>query len=451
MATFVLMPKLGQEMTEGTLLCWLKQEGEAVVKGEPIAEIETAKVTAEVEAPVDGVLLRHLVPEGATVPCQEAIAFIGAAAEEIPLLPPKIPAAAAGAAQDVLATAAALSTQGADRTEAGRLAAGSDGRAEIQQGEGEEGGRPVPAPASEAGTSKSGYAPASPLAKRLAREHGIELRGVRGSGSAGSVRARDLQPLIAASRRPTPLSAPPGAAPLPQGGILIPHSRMRRRIAERVLQSAQRLPHFFISLDIDMGEALKLRASAAPRLAQQFGMELTINDLLVKAAALALREHPLLNSSWTDEGIRVHAEINIGIVVALEEGLIVPVVRRADEKPLAEVCRELRTLIARARGGSLRRQETSGGTFSISNLGMHHIDRFTAIINEPESAVLAVGRIVERAVACDGQLIVRPMMTATLSCDHRVIDGVVGSAFLNRLRQILESPSLLLVERPPRP
>ncbi|MBI3091622.1 MAG: 2-oxo acid dehydrogenase subunit E2 [Candidatus Tectomicrobia bacterium] len=449
MATFVLMPKLGQEMTEGTLLCWLKQEGEDVVKGEPIAEIETPKVTAEVEAPADGVLLKHLVPEGATVPCQEAIAVIGAAAEDIPPLPPKFPTAPASAAQEVPAPATPF-TPGADHAEAELSAAGSDGRAGRPQRAGEEGGRSVPAPVPEAGGSKFGYVPASPLAKRLAREHGIELRGVRGSGSAGSVRARDLQPLIAASRRLAPLDVPPGAAPLPQRGIVIPHSSMRRRIAERVLQSTQRLPHFFISLDIDMGEALKLRAGAAPRLAQQVGVEVTINDLLVKAAALALRQHPLLNSSWTDEGIRVHAEINIGVVVALEEGLIVPVVRRADEKPLAQVCRELRTLSTRARDGSLRRQETSGGTFSISNLGMHHIDRFTAIINEPESAVLAVGSIAERAVAREGQLLVRPMMTATLSCDHRVIDGVVGSAFLNRLREILESPNLLLVEEPER-
>jgi pyruvate dehydrogenase E2 component (dihydrolipoamide acetyltransferase) len=387
MPTNVIMPALEMAQETGRLLRWLKAEGEAVVKGEPLMEIETDKVTVEIEAPANGVLAAVTAAEGADVPVGETVAQILAPGET--------------AAEAAIATAApeqapvAVAVPAAPAVEA--PAAGGNGRR----------GRPL----------------ASPKARRLAAERGLDLAVVSGSGPHGAIVAADLDGVDA---------VPPSAATddLEVGSIW-------RRMAERTSQSWQ-APHFFLTREVDARRLLSWRESVRSREGYE---SVTHTDLLVKVAAEALRRHPRANAAWADGRISSSGEVNVGIAVAVDDGLVVPVVHGADRLSLREIASRRATVVAAARAGKLRPQDVSGGTFTISNLGMYGVDAFLAILNAPQAAILAVGRIADRVVAEAGAPAVRPSLVLTLSCDHRVLDGARGAQFLETLVGLIEEPA----------
>jgi pyruvate dehydrogenase E2 component (dihydrolipoamide acetyltransferase) len=376
------MPALEMAQESGRILRWLKAEGDAVAKGEPLMEIETDKVTVDVEAPADGVLAGIRAEEGDDVPVGQAVAFVLAPGEELP----EPAAVAASPAATVPAPAPPTAPDG------------------------ERGERP---PAGEERRSL-----ASPKARRMARERGIDLAVVAGSGPGGAIVASDL---VAAST-----------------GAAIEVGAIWRRMAERTTASWQSTPHFFLLRDTDASELVTRRES----LRAQPGFEgVTHTDLLVKLAAEALRRHPQVTASWREGALVRSDEVNVGIAVAIEDGLVVPVVHGADGLRLDEIAARRVELVSAAREGRLQPHDVSGGTFTISNLGMYGIDAFLAIVNAPQAAILAVGRIAERVVPVDGEPAIRPMLTLALSCDHRVVDGARGAEFLDTLASFVERPS----------
>ncbi len=371
MAVQVVMPKLGMAMTEGEVVKWLKEDGAQVAKDEPIVQVMSKKITYEVRAPQAGVL-RHAVPPKQKVPVGAVIGYIAAPGEEVPLAPAAAPGPAAQA--EVLAT---------------------------------------------------------PMAKRLAREHGIDLREVRGTGPGGRIQESDVLAYLEQRRQaPAAPEAPPAAR-------VIPFAGMRRAIAERMTESLQTMAQVTVTTEADVTglvefvDRLKARA------------DISYTAVLVKAVAAALKQHPILNSTLVGDEIRLLDEINIGVGVALDEGLIVPVIRNADRLSLAEIDRELKRLAAAARAGTLTVDEVTGSTFTISNLGMYGVDAFTPIINPPEVAILGVGRIIEKPAVYRGQVAVRSLMTLSLTFDHRVVDGAPAAAFLQTLAGMLAQPALI--------
>ncbi|MFQ5747433.1 MAG: dihydrolipoamide acetyltransferase family protein [Gemmatimonadota bacterium] len=427
MATKVVMAQLSPTMEEGKLVEWKRAEGDVVEAGEILAEIETDKANMDVEALGAGVLRRILVEAGDTVPVGTLIAVIAGPDEDI---------------SDLLAGAAA------EVAPSGASAAAPEPADIAQPPEREEISAPGEAPPAPAG-SPAAAAPdrlkASPLARRMAREAGVPLSGVVGSGPGGRIVKRDVEAALAAprepaARRPAGTPRPPGPARLAEERLEL--SQMRKSIAARLVQSIGPVPHFFLTTEVDMGRALEMRARLNERLASG---KVGVNDLLVKVAAEALARHPEINASWDGDGIRRHGSADIGIAVALEDGLITPVVRGADRKGLVQISEEARALIERARARRLLPEEYTGATFSISNLGMFEIDEFTAIINPPESAILAVGATIQKPVVADGEVVVRRRMRVTMSCDHRVIDGAMGAAFLGTFKAMLENPLELVV------
>jgi len=400
MPTNVIMPALGVAQQTGTLLKWFKAEGQAVTKGEPLMEIETDKATVEIEAAASGILARVTAQAGDEVPVGQTIALILAPGEAL-LTKPAAPAVA-----PVLPP--------------------------LPQGEGRGEGR---ATTSTTTTTRSiptaqigGRVLASPKAKRIAKEQGIELSSLRGSGPEGSILAQDvlrsapenvLQPITATSAR-----------------TIIPLSPMRRIVGQRMTQSKQSAPHFYISMDVDMSAVTKLRSEAKVRGDESIP---SINDFILQAAARALTDFPSMNSSFTEQGIQQHAEINIGVAVALEEGLVVPVIRNADRLSLMELAKQSRELADKAQNKKLFPLDYEGGTFTVSNLGMLGADSFIAIINPPQCAILAVGRVAPRVVTDGDGIEIKSMMTATLSADHRVVDGASAARFLQRVKKLLES------------
>ncbi|MDQ3556863.1 MAG: 2-oxo acid dehydrogenase subunit E2, partial [Gemmatimonadota bacterium] len=291
-----------------------------------------------------------------------------------------------------------------------------------------------------------GRVKASPLARRLASEAGVEIGDVQGSGPNGRIVKRDIEGAMqaapAAEAPPQPAAAAPAPQPTAEGRDL-PLSPMRKTIAKRLTQSIGPVPHFFLTVEVDMGEAMAFRKRVNERFAEQ-GVRVSPNDLVIRATAAALRKHPFVNASWTGESIRQFDAVHIGVAVAVEEGLITPVIRNAHAKGIAEIAGEVKELAGRAREKKLKPEEYTGSTFSISNLGMFGITEFTAVINPPEAAILAVGNIEDKVVAVDGEVLIRPRMRLTLSCDHRVIDGATGAAFLQTLKQNLEDPMMML-------
>ena len=421
MASRVLMPKGSDTMTEGKVLKWLKNEGEKVASGDPLVEIETDKVDMEVESMGSGVLRKVLVKAGEMVPVGQLLAVIGSAEEDISSMisgdggaaakpPAEAPSAekkAAPAAFPAPQTTAAASVQ---------LVA------------------PAPQPAA------GGRILASPLARRLARDAGVDLSAIQGSGPGGRIIRRDVE---GAASAPGPVRVP-HVMPSPQGPEYRdePLSSMRKIIAQRLAQSLGPIPHFYLTIEVDMRKAKELRESANKI---NPDLRLSYNDIVVKACASALTQHPDVNASYLGESIRFHNRIHIGIAVAIEGGgLITPVIRNCDHKTLQEVSAESGDLIARARTRKLKPEEYTGGTFSISNLGMMGIEEFSAVINPPEGAILAVGAVVEKPVVENGQVTAGYRCRLTLSCDHRVVDGATGASFLQTLRQILENPVSLL-------
>ncbi|MEY4225634.1 MAG: hypothetical protein RL190_391 [Actinomycetota bacterium] len=416
MAEELVMPRLSDTMERGTIARWLKREGDAFTSGEVLAEIETDKALMELNAYDDGVLLRILVPDGGEADLGAPIAIVGQAGEEVP----DPPAGAAGepvAAPPVDAEPAAPSSASAT------------------------------APATPAAELR-----ASPVARRLAGEHGIDLRVLagRGSGPDGRIVKVDVERLIGklgegpalTAAGPTP--APPKPVPASLAGeVRIERpSSMLRAIAQRMGESNGPIPHFYVESQVDMRRALDLRRELNEALAGD--AKVSVTDMIVRASALALMEHPEVHRSWVAEGLAYHPHANVGIAVALDEGLIVPVVRQAEARSLVEIARTADDLAERARAGRLLQDEIEGGTFTVSNLGMFGVTRFMAIINPPEPAILAVGATVDTPVAEGGEVVVRPIMTLTLSCDHRATSGAGGAALLQSLKRLLEQPVLLL-------
>jgi pyruvate dehydrogenase E2 component (dihydrolipoamide acetyltransferase) len=408
MATDVIMPALGVAQEKGTLLHWLKAEGQSVAKGEPLMEIETDKATVEIEAPASGTLTNVTASAGDEIPVGNKIAVILAPGE--------------------VATPAALQDPHPRPLPVG------EGKSEarlVPQSEILSEGHPLPVGEGRGeGSAVRGKMLASPAAKRIAREKGIDLGTLQGSGPEGSILAEDV------------LRAAAAKAPLPKGVLeakaVVPLSPMRRIVGQRMTQSKQTAPHFYVSIDIDMTAVNKIRAAWKEREERTVP---SINDFILQACARALKDFPSLNSTYTEQGIMMHADINIGTAVALEEGLVVPVIRNADRLGLVDVARASRELIDKAQKKKLFPLDYEGGTFTVSNLGMLGADSFIAIINPPQCAILAVGRVAPRVVADGEKITIRSLMTVTVSADHRVVDGAIAARFLQEVKRLLEKPA----------
>jgi len=475
MATKVYMEALSPTMEEGRLASWLKNEGDEVKEGDVLAEVETDKATMELVARGSGILRKRLIGDGDTANVGTVIAVIAGADEDVSALTggaevqaeqapstaeaPAQEKAAQAAGSDVGRGAAAVAAAGEtepDSAERGTPA--EDTPADAAPTPVPDGGSQAKAAAGDA-SSGNGRVKASPLARKMASESGVQLGGVQGSGPGGRIVKRDVEAAMeggAQAQQPAaPAAAQPSAAPAPtapaapaapsEGGYRDqPLSPMRKTIAKRLTQSIGPVPHFFLTVEIDMGEAMRLRGRINERFADQ-GVKVSPNDLIIKAVAAALRKHPWVNASWTGEAIRFHDQVHIGVAVAVDEGLITPVVRDADRKGVAEIATEVRELAGRAREKKLKPEEYTGSTFSLSNLGMFGIEEFTAVINPPEAAILAVGAIAPKVVVDEkGDMAVRQRMRVTLSCDHRVIDGATGAQFLETLKSYLEDPMLMI-------
>jgi pyruvate dehydrogenase E2 component (dihydrolipoamide acetyltransferase) len=423
MSTNVVMEALSPTMEEGRLVEWKKQEGEAVAVGDVLAEVETDKAVMELVARAGGTLLKQVVSAGTTVPVSQVVAVIGEPGEAAPA---SAPAAAQPAAKPADAPKAEEpAPKPAARPSAIAAAA------------------PAPATAP-SGQGNGGRVKASPLARRIAAERGIDLGAVAGSGPEGRVVARDLEGATAApapARTGTPAPGAPVRRPAEGPAFSdVPLTQIRKTIAKRLAQSIGPIPTFYLTTEIDMERV----AEAREALLAGGGEKVSFNDIVIKAVATALRQHPACNAWWQDDHIRYWNDVHIGMAVAVEDGLITPVIRQADAKSLREIATEARDLAGRARERRLKPDEYTGSTFSVSNLGMLDIDEFTAVINPPEAGILAVGRMVPKPVAHEGQLVIRRRMRATMSCDHRVIDGATGAQFLKTLKEMLENPLALV-------
>ena len=445
MAIPIEMPKLSDTMEEGVLSAWLIDEGEEVSSGDVLAQVETDKATMDLESFDEGVLLKKVIDEGDAVPIGQLIAVIGEAGEDISdILEGQDDGAAAETSSDAEETTEEAPT---DTT------APDTDAVEEPAGDGQLGDRtPEPVPA---GTDADGRRiKASPLARRIAQEHNVELSQVQGSGPEGRIIRSDVEAHIEAREQapetaPQPdvetpsYSMPDDEAPYETENI----SQMRKTIARRLAESKYTSPHFYLTVDIDMAKAVDLRAELNELAEQQDRAKISFNDLVTKACALSLQQHPYVNASYLpDEGeIRKYNQVHMGIAVAIDEGLITPVVRNADRKGLTEIAKETRELAERAKNRDLEPEEFEGATFTTSNLGMFGIEEFTAIVNPPNSAILAIGEIRDTPVVEDGEVVPGKRMKVTLSCDHRVVDGAVGAKFLDTVRSYLEEPMNLLL------
>ena len=435
----VIMPKMGDAMEEGTLLRWLKQVGEEVQAGDPIAEIETDKVSLEIEAADSGVLSQTLVAEGAVVPIGTPIATIG---EEVVATAPAAAEAAPAAAAAVPAPEAAAANGRAAAAPAPVAAAAASA--------------PAPVAPAAPGRGDGERMRASPLVKRLAAEHGIDLGSVAGTGPGGRIVRDDIAHLLtgapapaAAVAAPSPApAAAPGPAPATAGRAApttTELSRIRKTTGQRMAESKREAPHFYVTAEVDMGPAAALREQLNAAVGDDGATKVSFNDLIVKAAANALRGFPNLNSALHGDRLTTYPNIDINVAVALDGGLIAPFVADADQKSLGAIARATKDLIGRARNGGLKPEEYQGGTFTISNLGMFDVGEFIAVINPPQAAILAVASIKEVPVVKDGIFAVGQRMNLTLSADHRVTDGAEAARYLAEVRRQLEQPMLLLL------
>jgi pyruvate dehydrogenase E2 component (dihydrolipoamide acetyltransferase) len=449
MATNVIMPALEMAQETGRLISWLKQEGETVTKGEPLMEIETDKVTVEIEAPDSGILGGVLIKENDEVPVGQTIAWILAPGEAVPSTPinepqsgrvnttqphpepapPPTPAhtAPAPVIRDISPVARRMAEEhGIDLAlikSDGRRIEKADVQAYINVAQ--------PTTTRPASVSSAGrLTPASPKARRLVAERGMDLSALSGSGPDGAVLVVDIpQEIPAVGTEPARIES---------------LSTVWRLMAERMTHSWTTVPHFYLVREVDASMLIEWRKRVVPGIEKRTGIKPTFTDLLVKLIGFTLRDHPRLNASWADGNIQWNAEINVGIAVATDEGLIVPVARNADSASLSEITTQRADLIARARQGKLRPADISGGTFTLTNLGMYNVDAFDAVINTPQAAILSVGRIAERVVPVDGEVVIRPMLVMTLSLDHRVVDGARAAQFLDDLANLVENPWGLL-------
>ena len=459
MATSIVMPQLGYDMREGTVVRWIKQEGDEVVANEVIAEIETDKAVVEFKPTTGGVLRRIVAGEGEAVPVGQLIAVIGDADEALPddlagpaeAAPSDAPPAPEPTAASAPPAAAASAPAGEVRASpiARRLARERGVDLATVTGSGP-GGRIVEADVLAAAdaaraAADAGRLLASPLARRLARERGIDLAALTGTGPGGRIVEADINAAsVAAPPVPEPQPEPaPAAAPAPEGAERAELSRMRQAIASVTSGSKREAPHFYVAVDIDMTAAMALRRDINDELPS--ASRVSVNDLIVKASALAIGKHPKFNSFYRGDYLQMNSSINVGIAIALESGLIVPGIPECESKTLAQIAAASRDLIDRANNGRLQAEEYTGTTYSVSNLGMFDVDSFTAIIFPPHAAILAVGAVKEQPVARDGQLAIAEIMKATLSVDHRVADGAEAAQFLMEVKRLLEKPVSLLL------
>jgi pyruvate dehydrogenase E2 component (dihydrolipoamide acetyltransferase) len=432
MATKVVMEALSPTMEEGRLVKWTKAVGDAVKSGETLAEVETDKAVMELVARADGQLLQQAVKEGDTVPVGDVVGYIGAPGETVAASAVASPAAAAPA---VSAQPAAVGAQ---------PAAVSPQPAAVSQ-------QPSAVATGPVAVADATRVKASPLARRIARETGVDLKLVRGSGPGGRVVKRDVEsvpaPVAVAAEPLRPLPTPRSPVTAPSGAPFddVPLTQIRKTIAKRLATSLGPVPHFFLTSEVDMERAAEAREALNRQLADQGKDKISFNDIILKGVALALVRHRACNAWWQDDHIRYWNEVHLGMAVAVEDGLITPVLRDADRRPLSEIGAVARELAQRARERRLRPEEYTGSTFSVSNLGMFDIDEFTAVINPPEAGIVAVGAIVPKPVVVDGAVTVRRRVRLTMSCDHRVIDGATGAAFLKTLKQMLENPLAMLL------
>ena len=429
MAEVVYMPKLSDTMTEGVVAEWTKKVGDTVSSGEVLAEIETDKATMEFESFYDGVLLHIGVEKGQAAPVNAILAIIGEKGEDISGLLKGDTTSEAPAAEE-------KKEEKKENDKKEEKAPSSEPVKETTQTQ-----KPAPQPTSSGSTTVStdGRVVASPLAKKLAEEKGINIGNVQGTGEGGRIIKRDVDHYVPydAPARPSFASAPAGVESYTDE----PVSQMRKTIARRLAESKFSAPHFYLTLDIDMDNAIAARKA----LNATEGVKISFNDLVLKATAISLRQHPAVNSSWLGDVIRRNQHVNVGVAVAVDEGLLVPVVRFADTKGLVQIGEEVREFAKKAKDKKLQPSDWEGNTFTISNLGMFGIEEFTAIINPPDSCILAVGGIKEVPVVKNGQVVPGNVMKVTLSCDHRVVDGATGAAFLQTLKNYLENPVTLLL------
>jgi pyruvate dehydrogenase E2 component (dihydrolipoamide acetyltransferase) len=445
MASKILMPKLSPTMEEGQISRWLKKEGDEVQANETIAEVDTDKATMEMTSLESGVLLKILVPAGANAKLGQVIAIIGKKDEDISQILAEIESSSASQSADTskpeIAESASETKTESFKTEIAtqppKLEVPLVQQTEKARSDDEEKG--------------DGRLFVSPIAARMAAEHGIDLRNVRGSGPGGRIIKRDIEQMLLKAERveekelqkPQPLITQMLEAPSASAYREESITPMRKTIATRLTQSIGPIPTFYLTVDIEMDSVINLRKQINEKLNDED--KVSLNDIIVKAAAMALMKHPFVNSSYRDDKIRFYEDADIGVAVAIEDGLITPVIRKANKKGITEISREIKQLAARAREKKLQPEEYTGATFSISNLGMFGIKQFTALINPPEAAILAVGAATETPVVRNGNIEIHSIMSVTMSCDHRVIDGATGAKFLQTFKQMLENPILMLL------
>ncbi len=428
-AEIVRMPKMSDTMEEGVISQWHKSVGDSVESGELMADIETDKATMEYESYNDGVVLYLGAKEGEGVKVDDVLAIVGEAGADYELLL-KAEAAGGSASQDAPAETPAPAASTAAPAAS------------------------TPAPAASPAApiaSENGRLKASPLAKKLAADKGIDIRQVTGTGDGGRIVKKDVEnfvPAAAPAKEAAPAKTDAAPAPIALPKVVgeesfeeVRVSQMRKTIAKRLAGSKFQAPHFYLTMEINMDKAIEARKS----MNEVSPVKISFNDMVIKAAAAALRQHPAVNSSWLEDKIRINHHIHIGVAVAVDEGLLVPVVRFADNKPLSHISAEVKELGGKAKSKKLQPDEMTGNTFTISNLGMFGIEEFTAIINPPDACIMAVGGIKQTAIVKDGELAIGNIMKVTLSCDHRAVDGAVGSAFLKTFKSLLEEPVRLLV------
>ena len=407
----VIMPKMGATMAVGTIVAWLKKEGDWVGKGEPILEIETDKVTMVVESLDSGILKKILIQPGAEVPVTDVIGYIGDEDDEVP-------------------------SELIDRAAGTRDALTSEAIAEPQREMGLARGK------------QEGKITATPVARKLAGESGIDLSLLQGTGPEGRITKKDVLQAMKEKEEAPQVEAfeaelqMPGS---PRIAEVVPLTGLRKTIAKRLAESFRDTPHIVITMPADMTQARRMRDSLLTAVEKKYGVRLSYTDLFVKASALGLKEYPALNSSLVGEEIRLYQDVNIGLAVAIPGGLIVPTIFGADQLSLPEIAKARKELVEKAQEGSARLDEVSGGTFTLSNLGMYGVESFSAVINPPQVAILAIGAVEEKAVVRHGQVAIRPQVTLSLSADHRVVDGAQAAQFLARVRELLEDPSLMLI------
>ena len=445
MAETISMPKLGFDMAEGTLVRWVKNEGEAINKGDVLAEIETDKATVEVESSASGVVLKHLVDQGAVVPVSTPIAVVGAEGEAVSDQPAPAPPVGPG-----LSVSSEQPVETAPKAEK-EAPAPEKAEAQLPQ--------PVPVPAKKVEAApkavpSDGRINASPLARRMAEEKNLDLSNVQGSGPGGRIVRRDIEeamqkgvpaapaPEKAAEKAPA-LAPIPAFSAEPRQDETVQLTKLRQAIARRMTESTTSVPHFFVTHEYKMGALLDMRVGINEYLPEN--EKLSVNDFILKAVALTLRQFPNLNASYAGDKVIRHGAVNVGVAVAVEGGLLTVAHKDTDQKPLRQISAEVKAMVARARNGKVKPDDIEGSTFSVSNMGMYDVEHFIAIINPPEAGILAVGSAMEVPVVENGAIVPGWRMKATLSVDHRVSDGAEGARFMQALAGFLENPVRMLV------